>query len=80
MANLSAKQALFLMALDSDNTDNIMNLDLTHSKLNLNIREMIIDINDLVTNKCNFFTQSIFLGKEIECRLFFYLHKPILRE
>ena len=43
------------MDLDSKNTQNIMNLDLTHSKLNLTLREMIIDIKDIESKKVSFF-------------------------
>ena len=44
VANIRAKQAHFLKALDNDSTDDIMNLDVTQSTLNLTLREIIMSI------------------------------------
>ena len=55
VANIRAKQAHFLKALENDSTDDIMNLDVTHSTLNLTLREMIMSIQSWGDYEANLF-------------------------
>ena len=44
IANLRAKQTHFLAALENDNSEEILNLDIQHSTLKTSLREMIMEI------------------------------------
>ena len=44
VANLRAKQAHFLQAIETEYSDEILNLDVMHSKYRMTLRQMIMDI------------------------------------
>ena len=41
---MSAKQAQFLQAIETENSDEILNMDTKHSMFNMTLREMIMNI------------------------------------